>query len=195
MRRTLPTVAAVALTAVLGACTSSNVNTTPAANQVQTSAAGHTSSAAGPASSTNSSAAKKAGVGNTISIKGHQDGDALEVTLVKVVDPAPSKDEFTTPAAGKRFVAVQFKVVNKGRKVYSDDPQADITAKNAQGETMELSFGGTGAGADMPSSVNLTPGDQALGYVAFSVPTGQKITQVQYTLAGLDDHVAQWTIG
>lgn len=196
MRRTLSTAAVIALTAALAACTSSNVNTTPAANQVQTSAAGHTSSAAAPASPSSSSAPqKKAGVGDTISLKGHLDGDVLEVTLVKVVDPAQGADEFTKPDTGKHFVAIQIKIVNRGQKVYSDDPQMDVKVKNAAGETMSIAFATTTAGADMPSSVDLTPGDTALGYVDFQVPDGQKITQVQYTLSGLDDHVAQWTIG
>lgn len=31
------------------------------------------------------------------------DGSKLDVTVVKVVDPAKGADEFTTPASGKRF--------------------------------------------------------------------------------------------
>lgn len=189
MRRT-PTIAAVlTLAATLGACTSAHVNTTPA-NPGTTSTTTH----GAPAAST--SVAKKAGVGDTVNINGSKPGDVLAVTLVKIVDPAPPKDEFLTPDAGKRFVAIQIKIVNDGKNVYSDDPQADVKAKDAAGEEMELAFGSTNAGAELPSSVDLTPGDQALGYVSFQVPTGTKITQVQYALISFGgDHVAQWTIG
>lgn len=192
MRRTIIATTALAAATLTGcSATSTSVNTTPAATSAATSQAAAKASAA-----TTSAAPKKAGIGDTLDIDGSQPGDVLQVTVTKVVDPAPAKDEFLTPDPGKRFVAIRIKIVNKGHAVYSDDPQADVKAKDAAGEDMELAFGGTAAGADMPSSVDLSPGDSQLGYVAFSVPNGQKITQVQYALVALGgDHVAQWTIG
>lgn len=194
MRRTLPTAAAVALTAVLGACTSTAVNTTPAgANQVQTSAA-HSSTVAAPASS--SSAAKKAGIGDAIDLKGVKAGNVLEVTLTKLVDPSTPTADFNKPDAGKRYVAAQLKITNKGQNVYSEDPQILVKAKDGIGQVYGINFGSdTTAGQSLDSSLNLAPGDSTLGYAVFQVPTDQKITKVQYTLTPIGGSVAQWTIG
>ena len=188
MRRTPTIAAALTLTAALGACSSAKVNTTPA----NSAAAAATTHAAAPTSA--STAPKKAHLGDTIEISGRD--TKLAVTLVKIVDPAKGSDEFTVPGAGKHFVAVQIRIANQGDSVYSDDPQADVQVKNAAGETMSIVFATTTAGADMPSSVDLTPGDTALGFVDFEVPDGQKITQVQYALVSLGgNHVAQWMLG
>lgn len=188
MRRTL-TAAVLTLAAGLSACSSAKVNTTPAQPNEPAATTAHSAAAA-----TTSSAPKKAHLGDTVDIAGRN--TKLAVTLVKIVDPAKGSDEFTIPDAGKHFVAVQIKIVNQGTSVYSDDPQADVKVKNAAGETMSIAFATTTAGADMPSSVDLTPGDTALGFVDFQVPDGQKIAQVQYALISLGgDSVAQWTIG
>lgn len=190
MKHALTAAAVLAAAAGLTACTSSSVNTTPA--NVASTPAGAVHSSAAPA--TVSSAPKKARLGDTVNISDQK--TSLAVTLVKIVDPAKGADEFTVPDAGKHFVAVQIKVVNTGKAVYSDDPQADVKVKNAAGETMSIAFATTTAGADMPLSVDLTPGDTALGFVDFQVPDGQKIAQVQYAVISFrGDNVAQWTLG
>ena len=197
MRRTLLTAPTFVLAAALAACTSS-ANTTPAgANQVVTTGAGHASSAvttAAPASI--SSAAKKAGVGDAIDLKGTKAGNVLEVTLTKLVDPSTPTADFNKPAAGKRYVAVQLKITNKGQSTYSEDPQILVKAKDALGQVYSIDFGSdTTAGQALDSGLNLAPGDSTLGYAVFQVPTGQKITKVQYTLTPIGGSVAQWTIG
>lgn len=189
MRRTLLLAAA---TLLLAGCSKSTptVNTQP----VQAPAAASTSAPSKAATSTPSAPAKKAKLGDTVNIKA-RDTD-LAVTLVKIVDPAKGTDEFMHPDVGKHYVAVQIRIVNQGQKVYSDDPAADVKAKNADGESMSTAFTTTTAGADLPTSVDLTPGDAALGFVDFEVPDGQKITQVQYALVSFGgDSVAQWTVG
>lgn len=186
MRRTLTATAAIALTAALGACTSAKVSTTPASpNEVATTSHAATSATAAP---------RKARLGDTIDISDQK--TKLAVTLVKIVDPAKGADEFTVPDAGKHFIAVQVRVTNKGAAVYSDDPAAEVKVKNAAGESMSMAFATTTAGADMPNSVDLVPGDTALGFVDFQVPDGQRIAQVQYAVISFGgDNVAQWTIG
>lgn len=192
MRRTTALTAAAAVLALAG-CSKSEptVNTAPASNVPP--AAGSTTAAAPAKTSTTSAAPKKAKLGDTVTIKTRNTD--LAVTLVKIVDPAKGADEFMNPAAGHHYVAVQIRIVNNGQAVYSDDPAVDVKAKNAAGETMSTAFTTTTAGADMPTSVDLTPGDTALGFVDFEVPDGQKITQVQYAVAMVGgDGVAQWTL-
>lgn len=194
MRRTLTATTAIALTAALGACTSTSVNTTPVgANQVQTSAA-HSSAAAAPA--TSSSAAKKAGVGDTINLNSTKAGNTMQVTLTKVVDPSTAANEFSKPDAGKRYVAVQIRIANHGQATYSEDPQILVKAVDALGQHYDVDFGtDTTAGPSMDSGLKLAPGDATLGFLVFQVPTGQKIVTVQYTLSTLGGAVAQWTTG
>lgn len=194
MRCTLTAAAVVSLTAALGACSSTSVNTTPAgANQVQTSAARSSTSAA-PA--TSSSQAKKASVGDTIDLQSTKAGNVLQVTLTKVVDPSTPTNEYSKPDAGKRFVAVQLRITNKGSDAYHQDPQLLAKVKDALGQIYSVDFGSdTTAGPSMDSGLNLAPGDSTLGYLVFQVPTGQKIVTVQYTLSMLGGAVAQWTIG
>lgn len=193
MRRTLTATAAIALAAALGGCTS-NVNTTSVgANQVQTNAA-HSSAAVAPA--TSSSAAKKAGVGDTINLNSTKAGNTLQVTLTKVVDPSTPTNEYMKPDAGKRYIAVQLRIANHGQATYSEDPQILAKAKDALGQIYSVDFGtDTTAGPSMDSGLKLAPGDTTLGFLVFQVPTGQKITQVQYTLSMLGGAVAQWTMG
>jgi len=192
MRRTALPVTAVAAVLTLAGCQSTTtVNTTPANTGAAQAAA--TTGKAAPA--TPAPAPKKAGVGSTIVLKGEKDGDVLEVTLVKVVDPAKSTNEYITPDAGKRYVAVQLRIVNKGSAVYSDDPQMETKAKDALGESFDIDFADTTAGVSMDSGLNLAPGDTALGFLTFQVPTGQKITQVQYSSGLFGGSVAQWMVG
>ncbi|MFH9892073.1 hypothetical protein ACH4O0_26375 [Streptomyces luteogriseus] len=77
-----------------------------------------TSEAAGQTPSRPASAA----VGDALDLKGLEDGEALAVTVVKVVDPARAENEYSTPDVGLRFVAVQFRLKNTGTAVYSDSP-------------------------------------------------------------------------
>lgn len=195
MRRTLTAAAVASLSALLGACSSTAVNTTPASvNQVQTSAAHSSTSAAAPP--TTSSAAKKAGAGDTIGLQGHHAGDVLDVTLVKVVDPAPPANSYAGASAGKHLVGVQLRIVNHGHAVYQADPQMGTKLKDAAGETFTASITSeTSAGQALDSGLTLSPGDTALGFVVFEVPDGLKAAQVQYLVNTVGGNVAQWTIG
>jgi hypothetical protein len=188
MRRTLSAAAVTAAALTLAGCQSTAIKTTPA--NTSGAPAAHTSSKDAPAAAP----AKKAGVGSAIDLKG-DNGDAIQVTLVKIVDPAKSANEYITPDTGKRYVAVQLRIVNKGSTVYDDDPQAEAKAKDALGESFDVDFADTTAGVSMDSGLKLAPGDTALGFVTFQVPAGQKVTQVQYSAGLFGGDVAQWMAG
>ena len=61
-----------------------------------------------------------AGVGDTITLHGLDDGEALAVTLTNVVDPASPADDFSGPASGNRLVATQFRLANVGSVEFTD---------------------------------------------------------------------------
>ena len=118
------------------------------------------------------------------------------MTVVKVIDPDTPSNQVEAPAAGNRFESIQFRIVNTGSGTYQDDPLYEITAKDAGGQNMRQHVvTSTAAGAQMPSSVSLAPGDTALGYVTFDVPAGDKITQAQYSLNGGFGTIGEWQIG
>lgn len=185
MKRTHMAAAAfIGLGTLAAGCGSSSVSTTPA--NTPTTA---------PAPSGSSS--KQAGVGSTIDLSDGSNGNKIAVTVVKVADPDAATNEFETPPAGDRYVSIQYQIVNTGTTTYKDDPEIEITAKDASGQNLqEAIVTSTTAGAQLPSSMNLTPGDKALGYITFEVPTGDKVAQTQYAMnVGLSGTTGQWQIG
>lgn len=193
MRKSLLIVPVAA--ALLSGCASigTSVKTTPV-NQgaaVDNQAANNQNKASG------APAKPKAGVGSAIDLKGLHSGDELEVTVVKIVDPDGSTDEFSSPDSGKRYVSVQFQLVNKGSGTYSDDPQIDVAVKDAAGQSFdpEIMVSSTKAGEQMSSSIDLGPGEKALGFLTFQVPNGDKLATVQYKLnAGMAGDIGEWTV-
>ncbi|MFV0134729.1 DUF4352 domain-containing protein [Streptomyces sp. HMX87] len=79
-------------------------------------------------------------MGDPLGLTGTQEGEALAVTVVKVVDPAGAENEFSTPEAGERFVAVQFRLQNTGTAVCSDSPSNGARLVDAQGRQFGSSF-------------------------------------------------------
>ncbi|MFD8392724.1 DUF4352 domain-containing protein [Streptomyces sp. NPDC059680] len=133
--------------------------------------------------------------GDTISLKGMEDGSKLDGTVVKVADPAKSSDEFTTPDSGKRFVGVQFKLVNTGTATYTDSPGNGAQITDADGQQFETTFADITAGPSMSSDVRLKPGAKALGWLVFEVPKTSKAATVQFTMdSGMADQTGEWKL-
>lgn len=134
-------------------------------------------------------------VGTTIDLTGTGDGEKLAVTLVKVVDPAGAQNEFATPAAGTRFVAVQFRLKNTGTAVYKDSPGNGAKVVDAQGQQFDTAFYPSNAGASFPGSITVAPGDTGLGFLTFEVPKASKITKVQFSMnSGFSPNTGQWNV-
>jgi hypothetical protein len=195
MRTAIAALATIGLAATLAACgPTSTVKTgadTP--NSPATTTAAGTKTAAKPA--TTKPKPKPAGIGDTITVKGLDDGSKLAITLVKWVDPAKSGNEFMTPGSGKRYVAAQIRVTNVGTAVYDDTPSNGMQVADGDGQRFESTFADVSAGPSMPSEVKLPHGDKALGYVAFEVPKASKITTLQFTAdSGFADEAAQWKV-
>ncbi|MFI1165081.1 DUF4352 domain-containing protein [Streptomyces sp. NPDC020801] len=134
-------------------------------------------------------------VGDTIALKGMDDGSKLDVTVVKVADPAKAGDEFTTPESGKRFVGVQFKLVNTGTVTYGDSPGNGAQITDADGQQFASTIADITAGPSMSSDVKLKPGAKALGWIVFEVPKGSKAATVQFTMdSGMADQTGEWKL-
>ncbi|GGY42450.1 DUF4352 domain-containing protein [Streptomyces djakartensis] len=136
-----------------------------------------------------------AGVGDTIALKGTESGSGLDVTVVKVVDNAESGDEFFAPEDGRRWVGVQFRLVNTGTKAYSDSPGNGAQIADDQGQQFGTVLADITAGPSMSSDVRLKPGAKALGWVVFEVPKASKAATVSFAMeSGFAEQVGEWKL-
>ncbi|MGW1134411.1 DUF4352 domain-containing protein [Streptomyces griseoluteus] len=141
-----------------------------------------------------SAAPAVAKIGDTIGLKG-MEGGKLDVTVVKVIDPAKAGDEFTVPEDGNRFVGIQFQLVNTGAKAYSDSPANGAQVTDADGQQFQPTFADLSAGPSMSSDVRLKPGAKALGWITFEVPKGVKPATVQFSMnSGFADQTGEWKL-
>ncbi|MFE2317043.1 DUF4352 domain-containing protein [Streptomyces sp. NPDC059441] len=128
-------------------------------------------------------------------LEGTDDGSKLDVTVVKVVDPAKGADEFTTAESGKRFVGVQFRLVNTGTIAYNDSPSNGAQLADKDGQHFESTFGDISAGPSMASEVKLKPGGKALGWIVFEVPKASKVSVVQFGMdSGFAEQTGEWKL-
>ncbi|MEU5036572.1 DUF4352 domain-containing protein [Streptomyces rubiginosohelvolus] len=191
MRRT--TAIAAVLTAGLlltaTACTDDDITTAPS----KTGAAEKTT--AEPAAEDEPTKATVAKVGDTITLKGQEDGEQVEATLKKLVDPAQPKDEFFAPEDGNRWVAAQFELTNTGTKPYSDSPSNGAQVADADGQRFQATFADTKAGPSMTSDAKVPPGEKVLGWITFEVPKASKVVTVQFGLnSGFAEQTGQWKV-
>jgi len=192
-RTTTITALAAAGLLALTACTTAeeSVNTTP--KKTASKAAKEEKKA-----DEDTNAAEKktdAKVGDTLTLKGMEDGEQLDVTLKKWLDPAKGADEFNVPQDGKKWVAGQFELVNTGSKVYSDAPSNGAKVADSQGQRFDSWFGEVAAGPAMSSDVSLPKGEKALGWIVFEVPKDSKIVSVQFGMnSGFSDQTGQWSV-
>ena len=187
--RTITTTATALLALTLAACgPTDTVNTTPKADATADTSSKTTASAP-PAKKTT------AAVGDTLTLKGMEDGEQLDVTLKQWMPTAKGADEFNIPSDGKKWAAAQFELVNTGSKVYSDSPSNGAKAADSQGQRFDAWFGEIAAGPAMSSDVSLPKGEKALGWIVFEVPKDSKIVTVQFAMnSGCSDQTGQWSV-
>lgn len=182
----IATAAAIALTAC---STGSTVTDTPKAAPSSSK-----DTAPEAAAEETPAAPKVAKVGDTIALKGSEDGSKLDVTVVKVADPATSSIEGFTPEAGNRWIGVQFRLVNTGTIAYGDSPSNGAQIADADGQQFTSTFADITAGPSM-ASVNLKPGAKALGWIVFEVPKASKADIVQFGMdSGFAEQTGEWKL-
>ncbi|MCP9210220.1 DUF4352 domain-containing protein [Streptomyces cucumeris] len=134
-------------------------------------------------------------VGDTISLKGAEDGEKLDVTLVKWLDPAKSADSHTIPSPGKRWVAAQIRLVNTGSESYRDSPPDCVRVADADGRRYDATVADIAAGASMATDLKLTTGEKTVGWVVAEVPKGSAVTSLQFIPSGgAADETGQWAV-
>lgn len=131
-------------------------------------------------------------VGDTVTVS--QGDMRYNVTLMSVADPARPASEYSTPPAGHRFVAAQFRVTahsavdensNNSASLIGSDEQVYTPALDEVAEGTNFSHG----------SVQVQPGTSLAGWVAFAVPSQVRAARVRWNPgSGTSAHGAEWTV-
>jgi hypothetical protein len=119
----------------------------------------------------------------------------MDVTLVKVVDPAHSSMGIP-PTAGKRLVAVQLRLKNTGTAVYDDAPSNSGQLLDTQGQSFSTTIDeATGCPGFANGLAKIAPGNVGLGCIIFEVPKGTKLAKMQFALdSGFAPETGEWTL-
>ncbi|MER8266519.1 DUF4352 domain-containing protein [Streptomyces griseus] len=193
MRRTtaIATVLTAGLLLTATACTDDDITTAPS----KTGAAEQPASEPAEAPEDKPAEPTVAKVGDTITLKGQEDGEQVDATLKKVVDPAQPKDEFFAPEDGNRWIAAQFELTNTGKKPYADSPSNGAQVADADGQRFQATFADTKAGPSMTSDAKVPPGEKVLGWITFEVPKASTVVTVQFGLnSGFAEQTGQWKL-
>lgn len=189
--RTATTALAAALLLGLTACGSSDPEVTTKPNP-KTSA---------PADSPKTPSSKPtptqqdASIGDTITLKGFEEGQQVAVTIKKVSDPAVPKDQFFKPEDGSRWIGIQVEIVNTGTAAYDDSPGNGMQIADSEGQRFNGVIADIKAGPSMAASVTLKPGAKALGWLVFEAPKNAKIDTVQFGMnSGFADQTGEWKL-
>jgi uncharacterized lipoprotein YajG len=137
-------------------------------------------------------AAQNNSVGSTITVK--TKSGPVDVTPVQIVDPATPANPNMSVTSG-RWVAVQFRFVNKGPAQVLDNFYG-LSASDAQGQQIRIQANAdvaAGPSIEVLSGLHLGPSDTLLGYITFEVPDGAKLARIQYTPQG--GTMAEWKLG
>jgi Domain of unknown function (DUF4352) len=141
--------------------------------------------------------AKTAGIGSAITLNGNGTGEAMSVTVVKVMaDAKPGGTISTGPQSGDRLYAVQFRLKDTGSAAYSDSPSNGATVTDSSGQSYQSSLDTVAGCQAFADTENIAPGGSGLGCIVFEVPKAAKITGIQFTLdSGMGPDTGQWKIG
>lgn len=143
--------------------------------------------------SSSSSSATTAHVGSTVNVGGSK---GLAVTLNQVIDPASGADQYTTPNAGDRFVAVDVKIVNNGTAAFSDDANSDVTLIGTDNQSYTADFDNVSECTNFNSGqYTLSPGESTTGCVVFQIPDAVNTAKIQFqTQSGLSQSTGEWLV-
>jgi hypothetical protein len=114
---------------------------------------------------------------------------------VGLIDPAQGADQFTTPDAGKRFVAVEISVTGKSPGNDTNDANDNLSVVGTNHQVYSADFDSVSECTDFnDGQYTVTKGQEEAGCVTFQIPTGIYVAQVKYNPnAGFSTNEATWT--
>ena len=158
-----------------------------------------TADTSGDGSSSSGSGSKgatpKAHVGDSITLRGGEDGEKIKVKVNKVIDPLTG-GEFDQPSAGKRYVGIEITLKNVGKTTYSDSPSngAHLIGTNDRQFDSTILSGGP-CGDEFSASAKIAPGDRRVGCIPFEVGKQAKLKKFQFALSsGFGPDNGEWIL-
>jgi hypothetical protein len=146
-----------------------------------------------PTPGTSSAAPAAAHTGAMLTLTG-EGGAKATVQLTQVIDPAQGADQFTTPDAGKRFVATVFKITNTSGSALTGDANNDVSVVGSDNQTYTADFDNVSECTNFASGqYQLAAGESTTGCVVFQVPTGAAVAKVKYSpSSGFANDFGEW---
>jgi hypothetical protein len=113
----------------------------------------------------------------------------------KIIDPAQGADQFTTPNHGMRFVGVVFTIKAISGSPKDEDANNDAAVVGSNGQTYTSDVNSIAGYTDFSNGqINVAQGDSTKGAVTFQVPTGVKVSKVQWSASSGFGSTSQWTV-
>jgi hypothetical protein len=170
---------------VVSALSSNGTGASTAASRTSTPTASPASLATAQASAAtaSSTAAQPTGPGIIGSYFNVQDdsGDTYQVTLVRVIDPAKSADQFIVPQRGDRLVAIVFRITALTGSPQGEDANNDATVIGSDGQAYSADFDRIVGYANFEVGViHEAQGDTVVGAVTFQLPQYVKVAKVRW---------------
>lgn len=139
------------------------------------------------------SSAQTSGVGQTVTLKGVEPGEAIAVTLIKVVPNGKTTDTIANPKTLPRQYGIQLNIKNIGSVPYSDSPYNVTVLFDSQNQQYtESSAEAITAGPSFANTVNLQPGESAKGFIVMEPPKHVTITKMELT--NDDGQPGEWNL-
>ena len=122
-------------------------------------------------------------------------GISYQVTLVKVIDPAQGANQFSTPASGKRFVGLVFRIKGLTGSPQGEDAITDAVLVGANGRDYPADPDRVAGYANFDDgAIHVTPGQVVTGAVAFQVPASVTVSTVQWTALSGFGPMVEWNV-
>jgi hypothetical protein len=134
------------------------------------------------------------GIGTPITLRGTQ--TELEVTVTRVLDPAPASPADQTLSAADRFVGIELTLRNIGAANYAESPLSDSKLLMADGSPADpVNLLGGPCGGNFALHVTLKPGARDRGCVPFEARSGVRPSRFQFALdSGFAAEVGTWRL-
>jgi len=118
------------------------------------------------------------------------DDGNLAVTA-SVMDPVTADNEFETPKAGERFVAVRLALRDQGAAWIESDANVDATLVGANEQAYTFAFAESAGCTNFSSGdYSLAPGGEEVGCVVYELPEGVSVRDVRFGLLNVE---AEWS--
>lgn len=187
--RVLPALTGAALAAVLTACGTTTVTDTADSADKEAAISAPSQSAAAETAAP----AKKAGLGDVITLRGADDKVRIAVKPTRVIKNGSPANDFTKPESGKRLYGIQFTIKNAGTEAWGDSLNAAVI--DSEGQEFQASLFGEIAGLPKFGDSAVAAGDVRKGVIVFEVPQRATIAKVQVAInAAFSDQKAEWLI-